>query len=414
MTEPAHHERNEAGLRFAEFVAMMAAILALNALAIDVMLPALPNIADTFDVTDENDRQAIIPAYLIGFGIAQFFFGPITDRFGRRPVLLAGLAVYALAGVAAIFAPAFEALLAARFIQGVACAGPRVVANAIIRDCYEGRTMARVLSLAMVVFMAVPVIAPALGQVILLLTGSWRVIFVVLVLCGVAMVIWCGFRLGETWPKERRRPLNPSEIARAYWVSLTTRVTLGYTLAGGVSLGGFFAFLYMAQQIFVDVYDMGALFPIIFAIMAIGIACSSFANASLVERMGMRRLSHGALFVLATTGLVTTLVSLSGTPPLWLFSAIQFVALFQIGMLMGNFTALAMEPHGKNAGTASSVIGAVTTTMGAVIGALIGQTFNGTPMPLGVGFLVTGVISILIVLVTERGKLFQVVHKSPR
>lgn len=399
----------EPGIPFAEFVTIIAMIMALNAMAIDVMLPALPAIGDALQIVEENNRQLILLSYLVGFGGAQLFFGPVTDAFGRRKILVGGLALYSVASIGAIFAADLQTLLIARVLQGVGCAAARVAALSVVRDCYTGRRMGKVMSLVMMVFMAVPVIAPSIGQVILLVAG-WPWIFALLLLSGLAMMAWSALRMPETLAVERRRPMVLSTITSAYMTALTTRVSVGYTVGTAFIFGGLFAFLAMSQQIFVDVFGLGTLFPVVFAAIAATMAASSFTNAQLVEAIGMRRLSHGAAVVYAVLGFVLWLLSALGVETFWSFLVITTVIMTSFGFLGANFNAMAMEPLGAIAGTASSVIGTISTLGGAILGYLMGQLFNGTTQPLGLAFAVYGLCAIGCILYAERGRMFHALH----
>jgi MFS transporter, DHA1 family, multidrug resistance protein len=397
---PAH-----APMGFVEFVGMVAGLMALNALAVDVMLPALQGIGAALDVADENDRQGVLSAYLLGFGAGQLFIGSVSDRFGRRSVLFWGLALYVVAAVACTVAPSFEALLAARALQGVASAAPRVITTSVVRDCYDGRQMARVMSLAMTVFIAVPVLAPSIGQAVILF-APWRAIFALLTVYGLLMLLWTALRLPETLPSNRRRPIAPGAVAAAFRDILATPQTLGYALAGGMMFGAMFGFLLSAQQVFTQIFALGAAFPLAFAAVALMMSLSSFLNARLVGRLGMRFISHGA--VVAFTGLSAIMAVLAR---LDLLSFAPFMALlagvmFLVGLIFSNFNALAMEPQGHVAGTASSLIGSVTTLIAAASGTVVGQAYDGTLMPLSAGYLLFGLVSLAIIAVTERGRLF--------
>jgi MFS transporter, DHA1 family, multidrug resistance protein len=393
-------------MRFAEFVGMVAALMALNALAIDIMLPALHEIGTALRVARENDRQAILSIYLLGFGIGQLLIGSVSDRFGRRPVLLWGLAVYVAAAILCAAAPGFETLLAGRLLQGIASAAPRVVTLSIVRDCYHGRRMASVMSLAMMVFMAVPVLAPSIGQVIVL-AAPWRIIFALLAAYGLGMAAWVAIRLPETLPRSRRRSVAPRQVLSAFREVLTTRQTLGYALAGGMMFGALFGFLLSAQQIFTDVFGMGPYFPIAFAGVALAMSLSSFLNSRLVVRFGMRRLSHGAMaaftILAATTSVLALLDRLTLVPFMLLLAGIMFL----LGMVFSNFNALALEPQGRLAGTASSVIGSITTLVATIIGSAVGHAYDGTLVPLSTGYVVFGAASLAMVAFTERGRLFR-------
>lgn len=393
--------------RPAEFIAIMASLMALNALSIDMMLPALGQIRDDLAVAGPNDQQLVVTSYIVGFAIGQLFQGPLSDRFGRRPVLFAGLAAYALAAFAAMAAGGIQGLLAARFLQGIASAAPRVVAVAVVRDIYGGRRMAEVMSIVMMVFIVVPVLAPGLGAIVLVF-GDWRLIFGFLGAAGLAVLAWTALRLPETRPPERREPLTPAWLAGALREALTTRQTLGYTLATGCLFGALLAYISSAQQIFTEVYPLGPWFPVVFGVVVIGMAGASLINSRLVATVGMRRLSHGALLGFLAAGLALVALSLAmRPPPLAMLLVLLALALFCFGLIMPNFNALAMEPMGRIAGTASSVVGAVTTAMAGVIGGYIGQHFDGTVTPLALGLAFCPAVALGVVLVTERGRLFR-------
>lgn len=386
------------------FVALMAALMALNALAIDVMLPALPQIGADLGVVAENDRQMVIIAYLLGFGFGQFFMGPLADRFGRKPVLLFGLVSYTLAAVLCALAPGFETLLIARAIQGLGSAAPRVMVVALTRDCYQGRDMARVMSLTMICFMAVPVVAPSIGQAILLV-APWRSIFAVLGVYALILLWIAATRLPETLDPVRRRALRLGVLAQGMGLVLRSRQTMGYAVASGVFLGALFGFISSAQQILGELYGLGPLFPLVFAGIALAIGVSAFVNSRLVGRLGMRRLSHGA--VIAFTVITAALAGLSWfqPPPLPLFIGMLAAAMLLVGMVFSNFSALAMEQQAAVAGLASSMIGGFTTLLGAGIGFAIGRAYDGTVLPLTLGYALCGAGTLALLAITERGRL---------
>lgn len=394
------------GMSFRSFVALMAALMAANALAIDSMLPALPQMAEALGIAGANERQWIITAYLLGFGSAQIVYGTLSDRFGRRPILLFGLVVYVLASIAAAFAGSFETMMAARVVQGVGAAATRVLVVSIVRDCYSGRDMARVMSLAMIVFLAVPILAPSIGQAILWI-APWRWIFGVLTIFGALVMAWTMLRLRETQSPEDRKPIEVATVVAAFRTTLTTRLAVGYMLAMAFVLGGLFGFINSAQQVFVDVFHAPEWFTTIFALIAMFMAAASLLNSRIVGRLGMRRVSHGAL--LAYIGLTGAhaLVAWWGYESLWSFAAFQGGAMFCFGLVAPNFGAMAMDPLGHVAGTASSVQGFVTTIVGALLGFYIGQHFDGTVVPLTLGFALCGLVALGIVLVAERGRLFR-------
>jgi MFS transporter, DHA1 family, multidrug resistance protein len=391
---------------FPEFVVVIASIMALNPLAMDMMLPALPNIASAFHITIANEPQAVLSMFLIGFGFGQFIMGPLSDRFGRRPVLIDGMALYCIASVLAITASSFETLLLARVLQGLGTSATRVIATSIVRDCYAGRRMASVMSLAMMVFIAVPVIAPSLGQAVMLLT-QWRGIFIVLMLYGMLAMFWSGLRMPETLPVSQRRSLAIRDVLGAFRQTVTNRQTLGYALAAGGVLGVLFAFVFSSQQVFTEIYGLGHYFPLAFAAIAIGTAVAGFLNARFVGRVGMRVISHGALVGFVAVAAIMLLAAKMQILPLPLFVTLAALMMFAFGLMFANFTSLAMEPQGHIAGTASSLYGSITTLLGIGIGTTIGQDYDGTLLPFATGFFLCTLVSLAVVLVVEKGRLFK-------
>jgi DHA1 family bicyclomycin/chloramphenicol resistance-like MFS transporter len=389
------------GLGFGEFVTIIAFLMALNALAIDIMLPALPQIGEGLSVANPNDTQLVLIAYLLGFGPGQLLYGPLSDRYGRKPILLAGLAIYSVAGVIATLTTSFEAMLLARAIQGVGCAAPRIIALSAVRDCYEGRKMASVMSLGMMVFMAIPIIAPSIGQLITIFV-SWRGVFAMLLLGGIIMLVWTSLRLPETLDPANRRPIRASSIFSAYKTVLTTRQSFGYAMAAALVIGTLFGFIASAQQVFVGVFGLGNWFPIAFGTLAIFLGLSAFLNSQLVERFGMRRMSHTGLTLYLVVSLAQTgLAYMMPGAGFWAFAPLLGLQFFLFGFLMSNFNALAMEPHGTIAGTASSTLGFMTTTIGAICGGIIGALFNGTILPFAAGFAILAGLALMVVWLTE-------------
>lgn len=396
-------------LGFVEFVCLIALMMALNALAIDSMLPALPHIGADLNVATDNDRQWVVTAYLLGFGGAQLFYGPLADRFGRKPVLLFGVGVYVVFSLLATLAPTFDTLILARIGQGLGSACTRVLAVSIVRDRYEGRTMARVMSFSFLVFLGVPILAPSLGQLIMLV-GPWRWIFAGLGLIGVALIVWATLRLPETLKPEDRLPIQFKRLTAAYKIALTDRTAVGYTLAMTAITGALFGFINSSQQIFADVFQAEAAFPAIFALIAGGIAVASIVNARLVVKLGSRKISHTALIGFTAISAVHAGVAISGHESIWTFAVLQTLTMFCFGLLAGNFGAMAMETMGKIAGTAASIQGFISTIVGSLLGFAVGQQFNGTTIPMSVGFTVFGLIALGCVLFAERGRLFRAHH----
>lgn len=400
------------GPGFPEFVALIAMMMALNALAIDSMLPALPAIGEALGVASENSRQWVITAYLLGFGVTQIVYGPLADRHGRKPILMIGLGLYVTFSVLAAFSPTFELLIAARVGTGVGAAALRVLAVSIVRDRYSGRTMARVMSLSFLVFLGVPILAPALGQAILTV-APWPWVFGVLAVGGAAFAMWAAIRLPETLHPEDRMPIQVGRIASAFKLALTNRQSIGYTFAITAISGALFGFINSSQQIFFDVFHEPHLFTIVFGVVAGGIAVASLLNARLVERLGSRLISHTALLGFITMSAIHAAVALSGHETIWTFAVLQALTMFCFGFIAGNFGSMAMEPMGHIAGTASSAQGFISTTGGATLGFLIGQQFNGSAIPMTLGFTCLGLTALGCVLIAERGQLFKARNLAP-
>ncbi len=390
-----------------EFIALIAGLMALNALAIDIMLPALPYMGEALGISHENERQFVVGVYMLGFGFAQLAFGPLTDRFGRRAPLLVGLAIYVVCAFAATFAPNFGALLALRFVQGLGAAGTRVIATSVVRDKYSGREMAEIMSLTFMVFMAIPIIAPGIGQV-LLLTGPWETIFLFMGILATAIMVWAYLRLPETLRPENRRPLTLRGVWQGFTLVFGNRPALAYGLAGMFLFGAMFGFISSSQQIFVEIYQLGALFPVAFAVMAGTMAVASFLNARIVKHFGMRRLSHFAVLVYIAASAILLIFAVGGEVPFPVFFAGFLVIQFMFGWAASNMNSLSMEPLGAVAGTAASVFGFTQTVGGALLGTFIGQQFNGTTLPVLAGYTTMGLLALLCVLIAERGKLFGV------
>jgi DHA1 family bicyclomycin/chloramphenicol resistance-like MFS transporter len=395
-----------AGIGFREFVTLVAALMAVNALGIDSMLPALPEIGHAIGITDENKRQWIIAGYMFGFGVAQLFYGPLADRHGRKPILLLSMGIFVVMSLIAGFATSFGTMVAARVLQGAAAASSRVLSISIVRDCYAGRQMARVMSLTFIVFLAVPILAPSLGQIILQF-APWQGIFVFLALFAGCVAVWALLRLPETLHPEDRHPVSVTAIWSAAKLTLGNRYSLGYTLASTVLFGSLLGFINSVQQIFADIFRAPNLFPVAFACMAGTMAMASFLNSRIVERLGTRRVSHTALIGFIAVAAIRLGVAGSGHENIWTFSILQALMMGCFGLAGSNFGSMAMEPLGHVAGTGSSIQGFISTVGGALIGIVIGQSFNGTTVPVTLGFLCAGLLAMTSILVTERGKLFR-------
>jgi MFS transporter, DHA1 family, multidrug resistance protein len=401
-TDPAPHP----GLSFRAFVTTIAVIQAVVALSIDMMVPALGQIASALHAGAGNERQWVITVFVLAFGAAQLLYGLAADKFGRRPVLIFSLALYSLGSFLAAMAPSFALLLLARACQGTGAAGAQVVSVSVVRDCYAGRRMAQVNSLSFMVFLIAPILAPSLGQALLLI-APWQSIFTALGIYGGLITGFIALRLPETQHAGDRTGMNLGEFTTAIRLTLTNRMSLGYTVGGMLLLGAWLGFINSAQQVFADIFHLPKLFPIIFAACALCMAAAALINARLVERFGMRRLAHTAMLGFIATSAIQAGFALSGHDPILTFALIQASMMFSFGLLAGNCGAISMEPLGHIAGTAASVQGFINMLGAALIGIYIGQNFNGTLVPLTLGFFVCGVLALVTVFVAEGGRLFR-------
>ena len=386
-----------------EFVILVASLISLVALSIDAMLPALPQIGQSLGNESENDRQLIVSFLFFGLACAQLLFGPLSDSYGRRPAIFAGLGIFLIGCLISAFATSFSMMLVGRFLQGFGVAGPRIVTVAIVRDRFEGRAMAQIMSLVMMVFIIVPALAPGVGQLVLFV-ADWRMIFVLLIALAMISLVWFHYRQPEPLPLEKRRPFAFSTIAAAFLETIRNRISCGYTIAGGFIFGAFLGYLNSVQQIYQDAYETGEMFSVYFGALALSLGLASWANSTLVMKHGMRKLSLIALTVMVGLSFAFLPVTLSygGLPPLWMTVIWQMTSFFFIGMLFANFNALAMEPMGHIAGSASAVIGSLMTFMSLVFGGMVGQAFDGTILPLNLGFALLGLASLGVMVWIER------------
>ena len=402
--------RHAAPIGFREFVLLAAAMLSTQAIAIDGMLPALPTMVRVLHVASANHGQWIVTAYMVGLGCGQLIWGLLSDRFGRRPILLGGLALYVAAALLCGLTESFYALLGWRLIHGLAAASVTVT-RSVIRDLYSGRHMARVMSLTLIVFLIVPIIAPSVGQLILLL-APWRYIFIVFGAFGLLVWTWALLRLPETLHAEYRLSLTRNHIVSAVRLVLGNRTSLCYTLATAVMIGAALAYVGMMQQIFTEVFHRPRLMPTVFALCAIFMGFAAFLNSRIVEQVGMRVISHTALLLFIAVTFVHVLVAASGIETLWTFVALQSVTMACFSISVSNFGAMAMEPIGSVAGIGASLQGFISTFGGALVGAGVGWQFTGTTVPLAAGALCCGLAGILFVLLAERGTLFRGHHSG--
>ncbi len=388
-----------------EFVGLMAMLQALQALAIDAMLPALARISHDLGATSANQRQLVVGLFLIFAGIGSLLPGTLADRFGRRPVVLSCVVGYVVLTIAAALVTSFDALLVTRALLGLASAGLAVLPPAIIRDRYEGDQMARLQSSIAMVFMIVPMIAPTLGQAVLLVAG-WRWIFGMMAALGSIVLVWTWLRLPETLHPGHRQMIHPVAMARSMHQILTTRIAIGYVLGMALLQGALFGYINSAQQLVAEHFGAGTRFPAIFGGMALMMATTSFINSRIVERFGARRVSHSALFVYIGASLIQLALATSGRETLWSFIPVMTVNMCLLSFVSANFSSVAMQPFARSAGAAASAQAFIRMIMSSVLGSLIGAAYDGTARPLAVGLSGAGGVAMALVLFSERGRLF--------
>lgn len=389
-----------------EFVFLMASLQSMQALAIDAMLPALGTIASELGAQQENHRQLVVSVYLMGTGLGSLLPGSLADRFGRRPVLFTCLAFYTVCCFACALVTDFTTLLVLRGLQAVVCAGLAVLPPAIVRDRFEGDHMARVQSLIMVVFLTVPMLAPALGQAILYV-ADWRWIFGAMGIQSALILTWTIIRLPETLPAEGRHPIRIASIATGMVRIATTRGSIGYVLASTLVMSGIWGYINSSQQLIAVGFGAEEEFPYVFGAVVAGMVLASFVNSRIVDRFGARRVSHSAIFAFIAAAALQVTLAFHPGQTLWQFASVMCVNMALLGFLGANFSSIALQPFGKNAGAASSVQAFVRMVFAALLGAMIGQAYDGTPRPLALALLIAGILALLLVLFSERGRLFR-------
>lgn len=396
-----------------ELVVLTAMLMALHALAIDGMLPALDEIASDFDMLDANKRQYIVGLFLLSTGAGTLIPGLLADRFGRKKLLMISLACYVIFGLACAFVTSFDQLVVMRILQGFGSAGLMVLPGAIIRDQFEGDRMARVFSLISAVFITVPVVAPSIGQLVLEVAG-WRWIFVGLSIMGVVMIVWAAIRLPETLHPEFRQEIRPKILGRNMYIAATSREAFGYVLGSGLVIGTVFGYVNSAQQLVGEHFGAGEAFPYIFGATAATMAVSSIVNSRIVERFGARRVSHAGLliFILISTLQVWVSHSPHSASLLW-FLPLMACNLALLGFLGANFGSIAMQPFAEIAGAASSIQAFLRMVLASLIGLVIGQNYDGTARPLAWALLIAGTLALVLVLFSEKGRLFRRLHARP-
>jgi DHA1 family bicyclomycin/chloramphenicol resistance-like MFS transporter len=406
MTAPAVPAQPHFAMSRFEFVAMMAMLMALQALAIDAMLPALGEIARDLGVSDPNHRQLVVGVYLLAAGVFSLVPGTLADRFGRRPILLGGLAIYVVFALACAFAPGFNTLLTMRVLQAVGSSALAVVPSAIVRDRFAGDAMAKLNSTVAMMFMVVPVLAPTMGQAVLGVAG-WPWIFAVLAIMGTIMAGWVGLRLPETLTADAPRSAGIGELVRNMGTALTNRESIGYVIGGALVMGGTFSFINSAEQLISEHFGMGDAFPLVFAACAATMIISNLTNSRIVERFGARRVSHTALIVYICVAALQVILALDPHQTIWQFLPVMAANMCLLGFLGANFGSIALQPFARIAGAAASVQAFLKMVLSALLGMMVGQLYDGTARPLAFALLGFALLSLACVLFSERGRLFR-------
>ncbi len=384
-----------------EFIVMMAILMSVVAISIDAMLPALGVIGEALKTTHPNQAQYIISSIFIGMAIGQLICGPLSDALGRKKILYGGLSIYLVGSVICLVADNIEIMLTGRFIQGLGVAGPYISCMSIIRDKFSGRPMAKVMSLVMMIFIMVPVIAPALGQTIVMLS-SWQYIFVLYIVYAIGIMAWITFRLEETLPQQQRIQFRLYNIIAATKTVLTNKQTVAYTACMGCMFGALIGDLNSARQIFQIQFGVGEMFVVYFGLQALAFGVSSLMNSRWVERLGMRYICLRALIIMSVSSVVFLAIHFIMPIQFWMFFVYGVILLFCVGLLFGNLNALALEPMGHIAGIASAIIGALSNAIAIPLGTIIGQLYDGTLIPMVTGFSILGITALFIMVLGDK------------
>ena len=385
-----------------EFIALMAFLMAIIALSIDAMLPALSNISHDLNISSANDIQYVVSFVFVGMSISTIFYGPLSDAFGRRPILFTGLILFVIGSIISSNASNLTIMLLGRFVQGLGIGAPRIMTMAIVRDKFHGNKMASVMSLIMGFFILFPAIAPAIGQSILFIS-DWRGIFIFYIIISIIAFAWSYFRLKESLNKKKRRKLNINELLSGAKEIINTRATIGYTVCSGVVFGCLITYINTAQQIFIDIFKVGNLFALYFGLLTLSIGLAFFVNSFMVKRFGMRRITAYGLITVSLSAASLVISILLFGESLLLFMIFTSFIFFSLGLTFGNMGAMSLEPMGHIAGLASAFMGALSTIISVIIGIALGQLYDGTVIPLSSSFLALGVSGFLIMIWTERG-----------
>ncbi|SMF77429.1 multidrug effflux MFS transporter [Pseudobacteriovorax antillogorgiicola] len=386
-----------------EFVVLMASLMSLVALSIDTMLPALDNIGRSLQITDPKDSQFIISTVFLGMGFGLVFYGPFGDTFGRKKSIYLGVAIFAVGSLISLLSESLPVMLCGRFLQGFGGSSCRIMTMAMIRDRYSGRDMARVVSLIMMIFILVPVLAPTVGQGILFV-GSWRTIFGLFLVMSLLTVSWLAWRQPETLKEENRKSFNLKVILSGFRETILHPKSRAYTITAGVMFGGFVGYLSLSQQLLQVAYGLDEMFSVYFGAMALAVGFSSFANSRLVMLVSMEKLCATALLLGSViSAIFFTYAYFKGGLPRIEFLTVYFLGtFFSLGLLFGNLNAMAVEPLGHIAGTANSVISSIQTLISVVIGTAIGSFYEGNVLPIVGGFFACTTLSLIVILTVKK------------
>ena len=392
-------------LKTAEFVSLLAMMISILALSIDAVLPAFDLIARDFKLANPNDAQLVLSAMFLGFAVGQLAVGPLSDCYGRKPVIYIGYVIFIVGCLVSLMAEDYNLHLSGRVLQGLGAAAPRIVGVALVRDGYEGREMARIMSIVMAIFILVPVVAPGVGQAVMLF-ADWRMIYVLFLAMALIAFIWFAVRQPETLTKPARHKFSVLGILTSIREAVGYRVLTGYTIALGIIFGAFLGYLNSAQAVFRTTFGAGDLFAVYFGFAALSIGAASVVNSALVVRLGMRYLTWRALVGITLLACVMAIGAIvyAGPIPLWLFMVWLLASFFCIGILFGNFYSMAMEPVGHMAGVGAAVVGSVSTFISLPLGWAIGVQFDGSIIPLTSGFAVSGILTLAVMWWTELGQ----------
>ncbi|MCE2517669.1 MAG: multidrug effflux MFS transporter [Alphaproteobacteria bacterium] len=390
-------------LPYTEFLILLTLMISIVAMAIDMMLPALALMGNDLGVERLSHTQLIISFMFGGFALGQFVVGPLSDSFGRKPLILGGYILFLLGCLVSLRADTLEVMLVGRFLQGLGAAGPRVISMSLIRDLYADKAMARIMSFIMTLFFLISIGAPLMGQAVIMV-ASWRYIFGIFMALGALTCSWMMLRQPETHPVDKRLAFSLKTIWGGVKEVVTTREVMGNTLALGVVSGPFIAYLASSRQVFQDIYQVAELFPVYFGISATAIAAASLSNARLVKGFSLKSIAHAAFVLVAVVSavFVPVFMAYQGVPPLPVFMAWLMLVFFGIGLIFGNLTTIAMQPVGHLAGIGAAVVGSLSTFMSLPLAYVIGQMITGSALPLPLSFALLGTVSLLILRRTNR------------